>query len=466
MGDAGFWVLDRTMHELALFAGVFILLGGIDDLAIDLIWLARLAWRRIAVYPFHARANAATMARPETPGLIAIFVPAWREATVIGRMVATAADRFGSGDWRIYVGCYPNDPATIAVVADVAVRDPRIRLVVGTVPGPTTKADNLNRMWAQLLRDEAHDGRIAKAIVLHDAEDVVHPGEIALFDALSDRFDLIQLPVLPLIDANAGWRRRMIAGHYADEFAEAHGKMLVVREALGAAVPSAGVGCALSRRALGRIAAHSGGRPFDGGSMTEDYEIGLKIAELGGRGAFVRLPGRQGGAAVSVRAHFPDTLEAAIRQKSRWMAGIALAGWDRLGWRGGIAERWMRLRDRRAILAAIVLFAAYAAAGLWIALGVFAPPAFVPIAFTESEKWLFTASFILLGWRLAMRVAFVAHGYGVTEAVLSLPRAVLANIITMLAARRALARYLHQVRGGALVWDKTDHVFPARMPAT
>ena len=51
------------------------------------------------------------------------------------------------------------------------------------------------------------------------------------------------------------------------------------------------------------------------------------------------------------------------------MTGIALAGWDRLGWSGGLAERWMRLRDRRALLAALVLAAAYVALvgwGVWL----------------------------------------------------------------------------------------------------
>ncbi len=37
------------------------------------------------------------------------------------------------------------------------------------------------------------------------------------------------------------------------------------------------------------------------------------------------------------------------------MVGISLAGWDRMGWHGGPAEWWMRIRDRRATLAALVL---------------------------------------------------------------------------------------------------------------
>ena len=79
------------------------------------------------------------------------------------------------------------------------------------------------------------------------------------------------------------------------------------------------------------------------------------------RAAFVRLPAGPGRPVVATREYFPATLDAAVAQKARWMTGIALAGWDRLGWSGGLAERWMRLRDRQSLLAALVLGAAYLA---------------------------------------------------------------------------------------------------------
>ena len=94
--------------------------------------------------------------------------------------------------------------------------------------------------------------------------------------------------------------------------------------------------------------------------MTEDYEIGLRIGALGPQDdvrAHSGRPGERG--VVASRGHFPATLGSAVRQKARWLGGIALAGWDRLGWSGGIGERWMRLRDRRGPLAALLLLAAY-----------------------------------------------------------------------------------------------------------
>ena len=70
---------------------------------------------------------------------------------------------------------------------------------------------------------------------------------------------------------------------------------------------------------------------FDPASLVEDYELGLTIADAGGRGCFARVRDAAGDV-VAVRAYFPDTVHAAVRQKARWMAGIALAGWDRTGW--------------------------------------------------------------------------------------------------------------------------------------
>lgn len=269
-------------------------------------------------------------------------------------MIGTALDRFHHPDWRPYVGCYPNDPGTIAAVERAASGDPRIRPVVGDAPGPTTKAGCLNWIWQAMLSDEHADGTRVKAIVLLDAEDVVHRDELTVYDALIERFALVQIPVHPVVVQGAGLSGALISGHYCGEFAEAHAKQVVVREAVGAAVPSAGVGCAIARDMLAQTAADRDG-PFDPESLTEDYELGLRIAAAGGRGTFVRLPAADGQGLVAVHVCFPHRSVASIRQKSRSMTGIALAGWDRLGWAGSLSERWMWLRDRRAPLAALVL---------------------------------------------------------------------------------------------------------------
>jgi adsorption protein B len=344
-------------------------------------------------------------------------------------------------------------------VAIAAVKDSRIEAIEVDCDGPTTKADCLNHLYDALVAYEAETGRSFAAVSLHDAEDVVHPLEFRVFDRLIPRAAVIQLPVLPLPDRHSRW----ISGHYCDEFAEAHVKELVVREAVGAAIPLAGVGCAIARKPLAQLAAMREGRPFAAASMTEDYEVGLTLGALGLKTMFVRLPASPGDrGVVATRGHFPATLGASVRQKARWLGGIALAGWDRLGWGGGLGERWMRMRDRRGPLAALLLIAAYGAAFLWCqiwlaeALGAPVDARLDPLLIQ-----LLTINGWLLAWRVLMRAAFTTYAYGFGEGLLSVPRLFVANMIAILAAIRALT--LH-VGGGATRWDKTHHIFPAELP--
>lgn len=214
-----------------------------------------------------------------------------------------------------------------------------------------------------------------------------------------------------------------------------------------------------------RIANLRGGNPFDHDSLTEDYELGLRVAELGGRGIFVRLR-HAGGGLVAVRAHFPPTLDEAVRQKSRWIAGIALSGWDRLGWHGGIAESWMRLYDRRALAGATILLAAYASLVLTVALRIAGYGLGLPgLAYTPLMRSLLMVSGALLAWRLIMRFSFVTGTYGWREGLRSAPRAIVSNVVAMMAARRALSVYLRMRRDGVVRWDKTTHAFPTIIPA-
>lgn len=456
-----YWV-DVVLRELMMFAAVGLFIGGMDDLLIDSIWIVRASWRRYILSYVYSPASMENLAPPDEPGRIAILIGAWAEHAVIGRMLRTALSRINHGDYRIYVGTYANDRRTIAAVAEVAREDGRVRLVKGDVHGPTTKGECLNRVWGALVADEVAEGVPYKAIVIHDAEDVIHPAELRLFDRMIEHFDMVQLPVLPLINRQSRW----VAGHYCDEFAEAHGRQLVVREMLGAGVPSAGVGCAISRTAMEHLAVNSDGKPFDEDCLTEDYEIGLRLAQFGRRGAFVSIPARPGGPPVAVRAHFPHRLGAAVRQKTRWMVGIALSGWDRLGWQGHWAELWMRLRDRRALLAALVLSAGYAALLLWAisTAGHFmmltAPPALPPMLVL-----LLQINGLLLVWRALMRFTSVRYFYGTREGVRAVLRILPSNVIAMLAARRALFQYCRLLRGEALAWDKTRHIFPQAVPA-
>ena len=151
--------------------------------------------------------------------------------------------------------------------------------------GPTSKADCLNNVLDAIFQFEQRSGIAFAGFILHDSEDVLSRLELRLFNFLVDRKDLIQLPVYPL----PGHWYQFTRSHYLDEFAETHGKDVIVREALIGQVPSAGVGTCFSRRAIQLLQEEGDGVVFDTKSLTEDYDIGFRLAAHGLHGVFVRF---------------------------------------------------------------------------------------------------------------------------------------------------------------------------------
>lgn len=468
----GGWTLVEWLllieRELLLFALFWFVIGLADELAMDAIWFClrlRPGYHRPHL-PYNLPMD--NLSRDRLDGRLAVFIACWREADVIGRTVANMLHSWKAREYILYVGCYGNDPETVAAITALGSSDPRLRIVIHDRQGPTTKADCLNRVYKAMCADEQKQGFRFKGVVLHDSEDMVHPLELGLIDrALSD-VEFVQLPVRPEIPSGPHW----VAGHYCDEFTEAHARTMPVRDALGAGLPAAGVSCGFSRDMLQYIGEirHEGvvDSPFAADCLTEDYELGLLITRLGGRSRFLRCRDADGHL-IGTRSYFPDSIATSVRQKTRWMHGISLQGWDRLGWEGGFVDVWMSIRDRRGPLTALVLLAAYillvvegvlSVVRLW--LGADMPPALPP-----STMMRYGMNICALGlvWRSIMRVIFTGREYGWKEGLLAPLRMPVANVVTILAARRAVWAYCRSLAGERVVWDKTEHVVhPAPCP--
>jgi adsorption protein B len=144
------------------------------------------------------------------------------------------------------------------------------------------------------------------------------------------------------------------------------------------------------------------------------------------------------------------------------VTGIALAGWDRTGWQGGWGDRWMRLRDRRALLAALVTASGYAALLLWGAdLVAHALAGRRPLVLPPGIALLLRINLALLLWRLAMRAWWTGRVHGPGEALRAVPRALVGNVVALAAAARAVGIYARLLRGGPVRWDKTAHHYAA-----
>src|SRR6185503_3482245 len=112
---------------------------------------------------------------------------------------------------------------------------------------------------------------------------------------------------------------------------------------------SNGVGTGFSRIALEELAAVRGGRVFDPECLTEDYENGLRLHQMGRRQVFLPIRFDRAGP-MATREYFPRSFRAAVRQRSRWVAGIALQGWQHHGWRVAPRQRYWLWRDRKGLI--------------------------------------------------------------------------------------------------------------------
>src|ERR1700739_742186 len=110
MSDAIAYLLVAC-QLLTAVVGVVFLVSGLDDLFIDICYLARVLYKRLFVAPrYPAPGEQELRARPEQP--IAVMIPAWQESSVIRQMLLNTRGRLDYTNSAIFVGTYPNDPAT------------------------------------------------------------------------------------------------------------------------------------------------------------------------------------------------------------------------------------------------------------------------------------------------------------------------------------------------------------------
>jgi bacteriophage N4 adsorption protein B len=461
-----------------IVVAVLILISSLDDLFIDLWYWSRRLFRKFTVGRKYRPLTAEQlMARDEQP--LAIMVPAWLEYDVIAPMIENMVSTLDYQNYVVFVGTYINDQRTIDEVERMRRRYKQLHRVEVPHAGPTCKADCLNWVIQAIFLYEKTHGMTFAGVVLHDSEDVLHPLELRLFNYLLPSKDMIQLPVVSLERNWYEW----VAGTYMDEFAEWHGKDLVVRESMTDTVPSAGVGTCFSHRALRVLAGETQNQPFNTDSLTEDYDVGARLAKVGMNAIFVRFPVQFRVLRKSwfrkpyestlkmplcVREFFPDTFRTAFRQKARWTLGIGLQGWEQMGWNGSLANRYLLFRDRKGVVTAFVSIIAYVIlvqllgliilrqSGLW---GVSFPTPFETNGFI---KYLLLANGIALAWRIAHRCYFTTVLYGWQHGLLSIPRMVVGNFVNFMAASRAWRMFLvGKVMNRKLVWDKTMHDFPS-----
>ena len=468
--------LDLAMRMVAYPVCWTILVNGIDDLFIDANYYFR------GLFRDSERDITTADLRSSPARKIAMMVPAWDEADVIHKMLELNLQQldYDHADYDIFVGTYQNDPATQARVDSVSRRAANVHKVVVPHDGPTSKADALNWVYQQIRLVEEERGQRFEILLMHDAEDIIHPLALRLYSYLIPGYDFVQTPVFPL---EMPWNA-LVASTYKDEFTEHHLKDMLVRESIGGLVPSAGVGSGFDRDAFEEIAMAHSQEAFNVASLTEDYEVGMKFRLAGKkvyfacraikrvreveRGIFrkrkVRLVDNE---YIATREYFPNKLNFAIRQRSRWILGIALQTWEELGWRGSLPVLYCLWRDRKALITNLVAVFGYVVAlycagrlvhgelsgRIWTFDNIFPPGSVL--------WWLVMGNTLVLAWRSVMKYLKVDEIYGPLHGLMSVPRFFVSNMINFAATCRAIWQYAgHKITGEPLRWLKTAHAFP------
>lgn len=464
------------MWYALIVTAILFLVSSIDDVCFDIIYWVRHFYRKFKLRKFPPLTYEKLCQTPEKK--IALVVPCWQEEDVIGDMLRHNLPRLDYSDYDVFIGVYPNDQGTIDAVKKVEDEFYNVYTVVADNPGPTSKADNLNCVYRYICKREA-DFRVRyEIIMMHDSEDVIHPLELKLVNYLIPHKDMVQTPVFPLEIQHRNWSYWT----YADEFAELHTKEMVIREFLKGFVPSAGVGTSFARHAIEMLAERYGGKPFSTKSLVEDYDCALRLQLTNLKTIFLvqhveRLKRKRNwlgfkitrkvNEMVATRALFPRKYHLAVRQRSRWVFGIALQQWKLMGWPGNWVTRYFLLHDRKAAITNFINFTGYLIFLYWIVMfigSLFNPDIKNLGHYIQRDPWVFTiivmCTLAMLN-RLLQRAIATYRVYGLIAALLSVPRVVFSNAINLHAITRAYVHYLLHIKvKGFVKWGKTKNHFP------
>ena len=442
----------------AVIVAGFLLLSGIDDLVVDLYYWFNSIFRR-KKFTWPQRLSPELLhTTPQKP--IALFIPLWHEQDVAEPMLRRACTTIDYVNYEIFVGIYPNDPATTAAVMAAARDHPQIHPVFADHEGPSTKAQNLNAIHQGMIEWENITGLRYDIIVLHDAEDLIHPLSLKCYNCFLPEYDMVQIPVYPLETKH----HKVVHWTYADEFAENHTKDLMARQQFSGFTPSAGVGTAYNRWLMEFAGTSFARHMFRRNSLTEDYDIALRLALSEAKLLYLYRPF---GLDIATWAYFPETFSTAVRQRTRWLIGICIQSWKSYGWVGSPRFKFTLYRDRKALASNIVNALAYVLLTYvllyeLVEWGLSGYGRLVPIITPGTWLWyiVLTDTFLML-WRFMHRFITVSRVYGRMAGALSIPRLPVGNAINFVATVRAFKKFFRTSgTQKPIAWEKTAHTFP------
>lgn len=449
-----FNVLDQWVLLFSIPLIVFYFIFGLDDFIVDfLAWALGCGPSELSRNELHEILNAKEKR-------LAILVASWKESGVLRKMVRGNSRTIRYSNYEFVLGVYPNDPDTLAEAQELAQQYENVRVVVNSLPGPTSKGQMLNEMVRAAEGLGRSRGNRYDGFIIHDSEDLIHRYALSLINWELNSADFVQVPIFSLPVE----KTEFVAGTYIDEFSEYHTKDILLRHRLGAAIPSAGVGTALSSRLVSAYLAAQDGNLLNEKSLTEDYELGVSTTRfhlISAFACFYFQNEKNEVEFIATREYFPKSFTRSIKQKTRWTVGIAFQGFKNLGWRGNVFEKYFLYRDRKGPYTHLLVASGWLYF-FYCAYRALSSPQFA-LALSSSPLlyfgFAFNAFFMLN--RILQRMYCVSQVYGFSMALVGIVRLPIVNLINAVAGFQAIQQYARsQVFGYALTWSKTEHELP------
>jgi len=200
---------------------------------------------------------------------------------------------------------------------------------------------------------------------------------------------------------------------------------------------------------------------FNDENLTEDYELGLRFYQLGLKTGFfnVKLDGDRNSTRIATAEFFPNKFWPAVKQRSRWIAGICLQNWKAHKWNGNLVTRYFLFRDRKPLISFWSTFLSYAVLLFFIYLG-----AGAAFGFDESLLngkispvlvWLMMLNLLFMVSKGIHRFIFTYGWYGFRYALASIFRLGIDSVINFFAIIRSVSVF--RKTKSKVVLDATTH---------
>jgi cellulose synthase/poly-beta-1,6-N-acetylglucosamine synthase-like glycosyltransferase len=368
-----------------------------------------------------------------------LLVPARHEEQVIAQTIQQVARIDYPPDlMEIIIVCERNDRGTIraarrGIRSASSPSSPRLRLATFS-DGPINKPHSLNKALQIATGD---------VVGVFDAEDDVQPGILRTVNTilLSEPVDVVQGAV-QLVNHESRWFSALNCVEYFLWF-----NSRLHHDALAGALPLAGNTLFVRRSFLTKV----GG--WDDRCLTEDADLGFRLSALGARLRVFSSP------VLATREETPLTVEAFVRQRTRWHQGFlqVLRKGD-----------WLRMPSLRARLLALNTltqpFTGSLASLLWPVAAVMVflvkvPIPIVLVSYLPLYAFLLTMLTVIVGYRLFTEEFGLR--FRVSRAALMAVAFLPYTWLLAVASVRAIIRELRSING----WEKTEHVGSHRIPS-